>query len=438
MRFSVVNLGCKVNRVESDEVAARLLARGASRAKEGAADLIVVNTCTVTGEAEKKTRKAVRRALSANDRARVVVTGCAAAIDAEGLSAISPRVEIVAKGALVARVGEIADELGGETAPGRPDTAGDSAYELGLRMGGSFPTRVGLKVQDGCNNACSFCIVHLARGPATSREADEVVAEAVSLAAAGVREIVLTGINLASYRDAVRGLGLAGLLERLLTATEPYEEGGRCRFRISSVEPADVDEALIEAMAAAEGRICRHLHLPLQSGSSKVLAEMARPYDAAAFEGIVARLRGAMPSIALSTDLIAGFPGESDADFAETLALAERCGFSRIHAFPYSRRAGTPAAERTDQVAPEVKAERARRLRALAERLRAQDFAARVGTTELALVEDGSRAMTESYYEIAAPHGARQGSLVPVELKPDGTRDRAALANAARAMRREA
>lgn len=422
MSFCVVNLGCKVNRVESDAVAAALIARGFAPAPEEEAGLIVVNTCTVTGEAEKKTRKAVRHALRANERALVVVTGCAAAIDADAYTALSERVRVVPKGDLTASAergewDEAAAQSGNEPSSAHLVTSG-----VALPVGEGFRTRVGVKVQDGCNNACTYCIVHVARGRAVSRAANEVVAECVTLARAGAKEVVLTGINLGSYccgeRRGPNAVRLADLLRRLLAETEDLHAPGElpCRFRVSSIEPRDVDDALIELMAQAGGRICRHLHLPLQAGSSRVLREMARPYDAAFYEGLVGGLRTAMPSLSLSTDIIAGFPGETDADFAETLALAERCGFSKIHAFPYSRREGTPAAARADQVPPDVKAARAAALRELGDKLRAADLAARAGSTELALVEESGIAMTESYHELPAPPGAQPGALVEVVL----------------------
>ena len=407
MNFAVVNLGCKVNRVESDDAAARLAASGVETA-EADADLIVVNTCTVTGEAEKKTRKAVRRALRANDRARVLVTGCAAAIDAAFYEGLDERVTVVGKARLAEAIDEWCASARGAAAP--------------LHIGSGFRTRVGVKVQDGCDNACTYCIVHVARGRATSRPADDVVRECAAYARAGAGEIVLTGINLGSYRDGARrdpsATRLADLLRRLLDETSGLHGPGALpvRFRISSIEPRDVDDALVDLLAAADGRVCRHLHLPLQAGSSKVLREMARPYDAARFVALASRLYAAVPGIALSTDIIAGFPGETDAEFQETLNVARACRFAKIHAFPYSRREGTPAAARTDQVAAEVKAERAAALRALGDELRAAERARRVGTVELALVEEGGIAMTESYFEVEAPVGAPQGKLVEVTL----------------------
>ena len=277
MNFAVVNLGCKVNRVESDDAAARLALRGVETS-EASADLIVVNTCTVTGEAEKKTRKAVRRALRANDHARVLVTGCAAAIDAAFYEALDERVSVVGKAQLAQAIDVLFDEA--------PFSPGEDAP---LHIGSGFRTRVGVKVQDGCDNACTYCIVHVARGRATSRPADDVVRECASYARAGAREIVLTGINLGSYCDGGRrdpsAIRLAALLRRLLDETADLHAPGEApaRFRVSSIEPRDVDDALIDLLASADGRVCRHLHLPLQAGSSKVLREMARPYDAERF-----------------------------------------------------------------------------------------------------------------------------------------------------------
>ncbi|RNL48367.1 MiaB/RimO family radical SAM methylthiotransferase [Paraeggerthella hongkongensis] len=423
MNFAVVNLGCKVNRVESDSFAAALLARGAVPVAEADADLIVVNTCTVTGEAEKKTRKAVRRALRCNDRAAVAVTGCAVAIDAATYEAMDPRVRIVGKGEFLKQIEQGAwDGCSEEAAAATVRPAISAAEEVALPLGEGFRTRVGVKVQDGCDNACTYCIVHVARGRATSRPADDVARECAALASAGAREIVLTGINLGSYCDGERrdpnAVRLADLLARLLEETEGMHEEGEppVRFRVSSIEPRDVDGSFMDLLARADGRVCRHVHLPLQAGSSKVLREMARPYDAPRFEALVRDLRTRVPRISLSTDVIVGFPGETDDEFQETLDLCRRCGFSKIHVFPYSRREGTPAAARLDQVEPEVKAARAALLRALGDELRAADRSSRSGTVELALVEEGGAAMTESYFEVPAPEGAVVGTLVEVPL----------------------
>ncbi len=410
MKYAIVNLGCKVNRVESDSFSAALSARGCVEAPEADAELIVVNTCTVTGEAEKKTRKAVRHALRASENATVVVTGCAAAIDAEVFTQMSGRIRVMGKASLASAIDAGAF---GEA---------EAAHGRALPVGDGFRTRVGVKVQDGCNNACTYCIVHVARGRAASVDADKVVETCKALSAAGVGEIVLTGINLGSYcwgdrrsRDAVR---LPDLLKRLLAETEQpaCRRAYPTRFRISSIEPRDVDDRLIDVLAASDGRVCRHLHLPLQAGSTKVLREMHRPYTAEQFASLVDKLYERVPKLSLSTDIICGFPGETDDEFEETLALARTCRFSKIHVFPYSLRTGTPAAARADQVPPEVKAERAARLRSLANELRAAEFARRCGTRELAVVEGEDTALTESYFEVPAPASAHPGDVVEVVL----------------------
>ncbi|MBE6473091.1 MAG: MiaB/RimO family radical SAM methylthiotransferase [Coriobacteriaceae bacterium] len=394
--FHIVNLGCKVNRVESDSMAAALLRHGCKAEAEEAADLVIVNTCTVTGEAEKKTRKAVRHALAVNPLARVVVTGCAAAITPGFFESLDPRVEVRGKK-------QLEDEL-------------ESGQEVPqLRVGQGFRTRVGVKVQDGCDRACSYCIVHVARGKAWSVSHDVVVREARKHFDAGVKEVVLAGIDIGAYRDG--GLELPQLADLLVReADEATLEGDLpARIRISSIEPVSVSDALVGALVRNDGRICRHLHLPVQSGSSKVLHEMNRPYSAEEFMRLVEKLRAAVPGISLTTDVIVGFPGETEADFQETCDLVRAAGFSRLHVFPYSRREGTPAAERPDQVPAEIKRERASRLRAIGKSLGEADMLSRSGTRELVLVE-GATALTESYHEVAAPEASEPGALVPVVL----------------------
>ncbi len=420
MLFTVVNLGCKVNKVESDSVAATLLGLGWSEAPLEASDLVVINTCTVTGEAEKKTRKTVRHAIRMNVIAPIVVTGCAAAITPKLYESLDPRVSVVPKAALLEFIRSMADGLfvSRANADEKSPTTGGS-FEA-LPVGEGFRTRVGVKVQDGCNNACTYCIVHVARGRSTSRPAEAIIGECVALASAGVREIVLTGINLGCFKGTYLGreIDLAGLLGILVEKTE-NAPGPGCyppRFRVGSIEPRNVDDALLHVLANSDGRVARHLHLPLQSGSSKVLREMARPYTAEYFLDLVDRLRTEIPSIALSTDIIAGFPGESDAEFEETLDVARAARFMKIHAFPYSVRAGTPAAARKDQIAPEVKSKRCERLRILSDELASTDLTFRSGTTELALVEGSDIATLESYHTVTVSKNELLGSLIPITL----------------------
>lgn len=383
MNFHVVNLGCKVNKAESDAITANLLAQGHALTSEEVADTIIINTCTVTGDAEKKTRKAVRRALRENATACVLVTGCAAAIDPKFYEELDPRIQIVSKADL---------------------TDSPSA----LRVGEAFPLRVSVKVQDGCDHACTYCIVHVARGKAWSRPLDEVVAEVRALEAAGIKEVMLSGIDLGSY--TFEGSHLDGLLAELLDATSDL------RFRISSIEPCSISDRTIDLIASAKGRICRHLHVPLQAGSSKVLAEMNRPYDADYFFALTDKLYATIPELSLSTDIIVGFPGETDMEYEETLALARHARFSKIHAFRYSMRKGTPAAERIDQVDPIVKEARLQHLLDVAHDLRLNEAKRRIGTTEAVLVEQPGIGTSESYYRVEVPAELEVGSLVPLTL----------------------
>ena len=394
--FAVVNLGCKVNRVESDAIAAALIGSGGVATAQNEADLIVVNTCTVTGEADKKARKAVRHALSLNPRARVIVTGCAVAIDPDTYTRLDGNVEVVQRADLLMRMAEL--------------NSGQ------LRMGDEFRTRVNIKIQDGCDHACTYCIVHVARGKAKSTPFEEVMREARQYFSQGAKELVLAGIDLASYHDG--SVRLPQLASSLLEEADKWCPPGElpARVRASSIEPHTVDEAFIDLLAASGGRLCRHLHLPLQSGSSKVLREMARPYDAGRFAELVARLYDRVPALSLTTDVIVGFPGETDDDFERTLEMARACRFSKIHVFPYSKRKGTPAASRSDQVDADVKAVRAQALRDLSDALREEDFKRRVGTEELVIVED-DYALTESYHEVVIPEGASRGALMPAVLE---------------------
>ncbi|MDO4533086.1 MAG: tRNA (N(6)-L-threonylcarbamoyladenosine(37)-C(2))-methylthiotransferase MtaB [Coriobacteriia bacterium] len=419
MQFKVVNIGCKVNRVEVDAASAQLIGQGACMTHDADADIVIVNTCTVTAEADKKTRKAVRAALRNNPSAQLLVTGCAAVMNPEWFEELDARVHVVAKPEIATKAWELLETHNGTLPPGGPgddNTLAFKEHDVALRTGMGFRTRVGIKVQDGCNNACTYCIVHVARGESWSVPFEQVVAEARAHALAGVRELVLTGINLGAYDDG--GRTLADLLKALLEACP------EARFRIGSVEPLDVSDELIALMAVSDGRICRHLHLPLQSGSSRVLAEMARPYDAAYFLALVKKLREAMPTISLSTDIIVGFPGETDEDFAETLSVARASAFSKIHVFRYSRREGTPAAERSDQVVAEVVAKRSRELQELGLELGRVDAQRRFGSEELVLVERVGQGTTESYHPVrwvsAAPAVGELARVRLEELGRDG------------------
>lgn len=400
-RVAFVNLGCRVNRVELDAIARELAGYGAEVADEQTADAIVVNTCAVTGEAEAKARKAVRHAASLPGGPVVVATGCVASLFAGELEALAENVAVEPNKSEVAAL--VASKLGlakGLEAPGasRAEAPGHAVTPTG-RM------RPGLKIQDGCDNRCTYCIVWKARGAARSTSPADVLAGVKALVADGAKEVVLTGIDLGRYE--FEGLGLAGLLERILSETSVG------RVRLSSIEPAGVTDELLRVMAASNGRVAPFLHIPLQSGCDATLARMGRPYTSAEYLEVVQRARKALPGVAIACDLIVGFPQETDEEFAESIATCERCGFAKMHVFRYSRRPGTPAASMEGQVVPEAAAQRSRAMRELASRLRSDFVASLVGTEQLVLVERGSRGVTGGLVEVLVDEG-HDGQLIRV------------------------
>jgi threonylcarbamoyladenosine tRNA methylthiotransferase MtaB len=403
-RIALRTLGCKVNRTESEALAEALADRCDVIMDSDDASIVVVNTCTVTGEADAKARKAVRHALAAG-AAAVVVTGCLAALDPQGLRDIDPRVIVEPdRGALPDRVAVLAGvEAGPNASPApRPATLGR--------------TRVMVKVQDGCDHRCSYCIVPDARGSARSVPTAQVLERVRVLARAGAPEVVLTGVNIGRYRDPAGARGLASLIEAV--AATPI-----ARVRLSSIEPLDLDHCLLHALAASP-KIVAHLHVPIQSGCDRTLAAMGRGYDAARFAAVLAQARGALPGLSVTTDVIAGFPGETDRDFAESLAFIDAARFTRLHVFRYSPRSGTPAAGRNDQVAPAVKAARAEALRACSERQLRAHAMARVGTETQACIErvtgGSARGTADDSLGVELPaRSLRQGQVVRVRI--DGT-----------------
>lgn len=345
VRIHVSSLGCKLNQSEMDSLAARLQAAGHELAASPAgADLCVLNTCAVTQVAAQKSRQAVRRLHHDNPAARLVITGCYAELSPGDLQDL-PGVEMVAGNRAK---DHLLDDL---PAPVRPATAVAPAFRP--------RTRALVKIQDGCDNACTYCIIHVARGEQRSRPAGEIVGEVRARLAAGYQEIVLTGVHVGAYgRDRAGGpleLDLWGLVARILAET-PVP-----RLRLSSVEPWDLPGGALALWQ--DPRLCRHLHLPLQSGAAATLRRMGRRYDPAGFAALVEAARGAIPGLAVTSDVIVGFPGETEAEFEESLSFVRAMGLARLHVFPYSPRPGTPAAGMPGQVPPAVKAARAARMR---------------------------------------------------------------------------
>lgn len=344
-------LGCRLNQAESDTMAEDLAARGVAPVALGESpDIVVVNTCTVTREATKASRMAIRRAIKSNPDARVVVAGCYAVSNPEEIEAIEG-VDVVVGNDAKER---FADEL---------ETRGDMAPLLQIngleapRMAAPAPKiRANLKVQTGCDEWCTFCIIPTTRGPLKSYDEDRLVAEARARVAQGARELVLTGVHLGKYAYDWGGdeRQLVALFRRLL------EIDGVWRLRLSSILSHHLTDAVV-SFIASEPRLCRYLHVPLQAGDDGVLEAMHRPYRIDEYRTAVVRARDAIPDLALATDVIVGFPGESDDAFQATLDVVRDIGFSKLHVFRYSARPGTPAADMPD-LPGNVKKERSKAL----------------------------------------------------------------------------
>lgn len=409
---ALVNLGCRVNRVELDRMALDLEAAGATLVGERDADVVIVNTCAVTGEAEAKARKAVRHAASLPGAPLVIATGCVANLFADELAALAPNVRVEKDKGAVAELAVRALGLAGDAAE-RP--AAQTPTPTGR-------TRPGIMIQDGCDNRCTYCIVWRARGAARSLAPEKVLASVLAAQGRGANEVVLTGINLGSYRaadESGRKLGLPALLDLLLSRTSVG------RIRLSSIEPPDVTPELCSVMAAAGDRVAPFLHVCLQSGCDDTLRRMARVYRTADFRRVVETARERLPHLALGTDLIVGFPGESDDDFERSLAFCREMRFAKMHVFRYSRRPGTPAATMAGQVDPHVMAARGERARALADELRLADARRLVGGRDLVVVQSPGRGVTGGLFDVLLDPSVPVDSLVPVRLT--GARDDATL-----------
>ena len=405
---ALVNLGCRVNRVELDLMASELERSGVEVVPERDAGVIVVNTCAVTGEAEAKTRKAVRHAAGLPGAPLVVATGCVANLFADELEALAPNVVVEREKSHVA--GRVLSELGLSAGCG-------SGAIPALTPTPTGRTRPGIKIQDGCDNRCTYCIVWRARGAARSLDSERVVEAVRAAQERGAHEVVLTGINLGSYRDGA--LGLPGLLDLLLERTDVE------RIRLSSIEPPDVTEELCDVMAAAGERVAPFLHICLQSGCDETLRRMARVYRTDLFRRVVGIARERIAHVAIGTDLIVGFPGETDEQFEESLAFCREMRFAKMHVFRYSRRPGTPAATMPDQVDPHVSAARSHRARALADELRLAEAQTLVGEKDLVVVQYPGRGVTGGLFDVTIDPSVPVDSLVPVTIT--GVRDDATL-----------
>jgi len=355
MRVYLESTGCRLNQSEIETLGRQFERAGYQVVSSAeAADVCVVNTCAVTQEATRTSRMILRRLNRTNPNARLVATGCYAHLSPEQVGALPGVTQVIdnlSKEQLVPLVAGT---------PGPIDPFDREPLEREFRPGALGRTRAFVKVQDGCDNRCTFCVTTIARGPGRSRTVEEVVAEVNYLVAAGYQEVVLTGVHLGSYGyDRGERDGLRRLVQALLART------AIARLRLSSLEPWDISPDFFQLWEDA--RLCRHLHLPLQSGCDATLRRMARRTSQASFAALVTQARAAIPDLAVSTDVIVGFPGETEAEFEESYQFVREMAFMKLHVFRYSARPGTAAARMGGQVPPEVKHERSARMLALSE-----------------------------------------------------------------------
>lgn len=398
MQVRLESIGCRLNIGEIDAMARRLAKAGHRVVGPGTqAELCILNTCTVTAIASRKSRQLIRQLKKTNPSAVVIVTGCDAELAPSEMVEIG--VDLVVGNAQKERLLELAEAEGLlETASTDPDD--QDLFE----PGGSNRTRAFLKVQDGCDNRCTFCVITIARGAGRSVPADAIIEELQDLQRLGYREVVLSGVHLGSYgHDLGDQRGLQRLVERAFTETAVE------RLRLSSLEPWDLDAEFFEVFRSP--RLLPHLHLPLQSGCDKTLRRMARRTSRAEFSKLVRNARRAVPDLAISSDIIVGFPGETDGEFEQSIALVEELAFSRLHIFRYSRREGTLAEKMADQVPGPVAQERSRRMHALAADLENRFNSKLVGRT------------TDVLWETAEDHGdaVRWSGLTPNYVRVSAT-----------------
>jgi len=408
MRVHLTHLGCKLNQAEIERLGRDFEAAGHEVVGSlAAADLHVVNSCTVTQGAAKGSRQEAGRARRGGWPVRTVLTGCYASGSPEEAARVAG-VDLVVPNAEKDRLVEIVQEA-------FPDLPSDPIPCSSFSAG---PTRALVKVEDGCNMRCSFCIIPFTRGAQRSRALPEVIAEVRSLLDRGYREIVVTGVQISAWRS--EGGRLGDLVRAILDKTEVP------RLRLTSIAPWDLDERLLGLWR--DPRLCRHLHLSLQSGSTATLRRMRRPYTAESYLDLLGRVRAAVPGVAVTTDVIVGFPGETEEEFAESLATVEAAGFAKVHVFPYSVRPGTAAERMPDQVPPEPKKERMARMLALADQAERDFQSAHLGLRATVLWErpkDGmGQGLTDNYLRVLCPEGAalrnRFSEVELVGLAPEG------------------
>ena len=414
-KVGFVTLGCKVNQYETEAMKNVFLELGyAIAAAQEKADVYLVNTCAVTNLSAAKSRQAIRRLHKNNPLAKIIVVGCYAQAEPDEIIAIEG-VSLVLGTKEKDRLADFLTNLPAEGAYYVGNIK--EATEFSQLSAGDYQerTRAFIKIQEGCEQFCSYCLIPYLRGPVRSRPLPEVINEAKRLVREGFEEIVLIGIHIGVYGEEKEDYPkLAELLRELVLVD------GLKRIRLGSLEPTDFSDELLEVVSNS-AKICPHFHIPLQSGSDSVLRAMNRRYDTAFYAGLIDRIREKIPLAAIATDLMVGFPGETEADFQSIVSFVKRINFSRIHVFPYSKRPGTPAAVMPGQILTKEKERRSRIIRSLASDLARQYAEKFVGRVEKVLVEDEKSGLLEGltphYIRTFFPGSAELiGRIVPVKI----------------------
>ena len=420
-KIAFYTLGCKVNQADTASMENLFLRSGHQLVSfDGEADVYIINTCVVTNTGQRKSRQTIHRAIRKNPNALIVVTGCYPQTAAEEVKAIAG-VDMIIGNQDRAQIVQLVEE---RLAHRQTDTldavhklTASTAFEEMAAGDITDKTRAFLKIQEGCNQFCTYCIIPYARGPLRSRSLESIRTETQRLISAGFKEIVLIGIHLGCYgKENPNGPTLYDAVKTVLDVP------GVQRLRLGSLESVEVEPRLLTLMQE-DARFCRHLHLPLQSGCDKTLQAMHRPYTTAKFKTLLADIKNRVPDIAITTDVIVGFPGETEADFETTCKFAESCGFSKMHIFPFSARKGTPAEKFAGAVAEAVKKERADILGRIDETMHKTFLQAMVGQTSEVLFEqpageDYFEGLTGNYQRVFVKSGGRNlgGEILPVKI----------------------
>ncbi|PFG05647.1 tRNA (N(6)-L-threonylcarbamoyladenosine(37)-C(2))-methylthiotransferase MtaB [Bacillus sp. es.034] len=415
-------LGCKVNHYETEAIWQLFKEEGYERVEyDSIADVYVINTCTVTNTGDKKSRQVIRRAIRKNPDGVICVTGCYAQTSPAEIMAI-PGVDVVVGTQDRRKMLTYIEEYKKERQPinGVTNIMKNRVYEELDVPAFTDRTRASLKIQEGCNNFCTFCIIPWARGLMRSRDPEEVIHQAQQLVDAGYKEIVLTGIHTGGYGEDMKDYNLAMLLKDLEQKVK-----GLKRIRISSIEASQLTDEVIEVIDQSD-IVVRHLHIPLQSGSNTVLKRMRRKYTMEFFAERLEKLKKALPGLAVTSDVIVGFPGETEEEFMETYHFIKEHKFSELHVFPYSKRTGTPAARMDDQIDEDIKNERVHRLIELSNQL-AKEYASEFENEVLEVIpeeiyqDDLYVGYTDNYLKVVFPANEEMvGKLVKVKLTKAG------------------